>query len=246
MYSALIIDDEIASINSLKMLLEKHCPKISTIHTSQNVNDASLIILRKKPNIVFSDIKMPDMNGIDFLKSFNNEKFKSIVVTAYTEFGLMSLQAGVSDYLVKPILSSELIDSVNKIIKDIESESTEKSGEPDTPTDKTQQANNILLKDANGTILVCFDDVVMIQAINNYSILFLANGKKHTSPHTLKWFNDTAPLTHFFRSHKSFLINIKYIEKFTITNDRKIHLANGLLADLAINKSREFKQFLKK
>lgn len=247
MYSALLLDDEIASINTLQLLLQKHCPKITTIYTAQNVNEASLIILRKKPDIVFSDIKMPDMNGIDFLNSFSEKTFKAIIITAYTDYGIKALKAGVNDYLVKPILSTELIDSVNLIVKLIENENHSLNNlafainqTADTTTDK------ILLKDKGDTVVVSYEEVIMIEAINNYSKLYLLDSRTFVAPHTLKWFNDKAPKTYFFRSHKKYLVNTNYIEKFNVSNSRTIHLTNKLEALVAANKVSDFRKYLKK
>lgn len=245
MYSALILDDEIASINTLKILLEKKCKQISIIYTAQTINEASIIILRKKPDIVFSDIKMPEMNGLDFLNSFKQKTFKSIIVTAYNDYGIKAIKAGVNDYLIKPIISDELSEAVNRVIEQIELDRKplnfiENSDNNDVTTDK------IIIKDELENIILGYNEIIMMVALNNYTKIFLLNGKNYVAPHTLKWFEEKAPKNLFYRIHKSYLINISFIESFSLSKDRKVNLVGGNVARIAANKTGEFKKLLKK
>lgn len=245
MYSALILDDEIASINTLKILLEKNCKQISIIYTAQTINDASIIILRKKPDIVFSDIKMPEMNGIDFLNSFKPKTFKSIIVTAYNDYGIKAIKAGVNDYLIKPIISCELIEAVNNIIELIEVDKKTLISQ-DVSIKNDFSSDKIVVKNGTENVIVGFEEIIMMFAMNNYTKLFLLNGEKYLAPHTLKWFQEKVPKSFFYRIHKSYLININFIESYSLSNDRCVNLAGGNVAKLATNKIAEFKKLVNK
>ena len=244
-YSVLLIDDEGASLEVLEILLKKNCPKISEIYTASNVEDASIIILRKKPDIVFTDIKMPGMSGIDLLNSFKEKNFKSIIVTAYPNFGIDAIKAGANDYLIKPIISHELVDAVNKIITVIEKEQRQEvlSNKLENPVD-IKQVEKLFIKDVVGTIVLNYDSIVYMEAANNYTTIYCNDGKKYISPKTLKIHEDLARHPSFFRIHKSYLINIDYLEKYVVGSARQLYLKGGYKVTVAVNKRGDFKRFL--
>jgi two-component system, LytTR family, response regulator len=245
-YSALLIDDEEASLEMLEILLKKNCPQISEIHLANNAQEASVMILRKKPDIVFTDIKMPGLSGIDLLNSFPEKNFKSIIVTAFPDFGIEAVKAGANDYLIKPIISYELIDAVQKITLLISKERIAITSAKIEPVADHKHSEKLLIKDLNGTILINYDDIIFFEAINNYTNIHCINGHKYLSPKTLKFHEGATHHPSFYRIHKSFLINVDYVDKYVAGNDRSLYLKGGHLVKVAVNKRGDFRRFLQR
>ena len=116
---AIIIDDEVLAQETLKKLLGEVAPELEVIDIASNVAEGVKLINRHKPDIVFSDIDMPGITGLQLLEFFNEEDilFELIYVTSYSEFAVRAFQLSAIDYLLKPIDVSELKAAVEKVRK---------------------------------------------------------------------------------------------------------------------------------
>lgn len=113
--TTLILDDESASIETLKIELKLYCPEISIIGTALDPIDGLKKIKNLKPDLIFLDIVFGSMSGFNLLDKISNRKFDVIFVTAHQEYALKALQYGASGYLLKPVRQKELKETIKRI-----------------------------------------------------------------------------------------------------------------------------------
>src|ERR1044071_2504332 len=124
--SAIIIEDESKSALLLKNLLTEYCPAVRIAGCAEDFGEGHRLIQKYGPSLVFLDIETPEGTAFDFLKEFDTFPFKIIFTTAYDHYALKAIKYGAVDYLLKPIQPGELVEAVNKALKNPEDLSTDK------------------------------------------------------------------------------------------------------------------------
>ncbi|MDO5616073.1 MAG: LytTR family DNA-binding domain-containing protein [Cruoricaptor ignavus] len=208
---AILIDDEPLNLKNLDLLLKEYAPETQVLATFQSADEAIGFLKSNDIDLVFLDIKMPRKDGFEFLEYFPKRNFEVIFVTAYDEFALKAIKESAVDYLLKPILIAELKTAVKKAKEKIEQK-------------KSNQ--KICLSYSGGKVFVSLEEIVCIQGIDNISKVFLKNGKTVILSKTLKSFESLLGNL-FFRVHKSFIINLSEIKKWSSTNTNTLELSNS-------------------
>ncbi len=204
-YNCIIVDDETLA----QELIETHLTKISNIkvvakcHTAM---EATQVLNEHTIDIMFLDIEMPDLTGIEFLKSLNKAPY-TIFTTAYSEYALESYELNVVDYLLKPVRFDRFFKAVNKVLTLLKGNESE---------DNSKQINNvsddyIFVKSDYKAVKIHFNDIVFIESMQKY-VKFHLSDKKVTTLMSLTSLEDILPSTQFFRCQKSFIVNLPKIE----------------------------------
>ncbi|HEX5002123.1 MAG TPA: LytTR family DNA-binding domain-containing protein [Bacteroidia bacterium] len=217
-FSAIIIDDEEHGRNNLAYMLQQYCPQITVSAIASGVGTALPLIAQHRPDLVFLDILMPDTDGFGLLDHFRNKLFDVIFVSASSEYGIQALKAGAVEYLLKPVSPKELVLAVNKF------EQLRKNylREPDAPS-----YSRISLAHATGFHLESLNNIVRLEADDNYTRLFFANGKSSLISKSLAEFERVLPDNLFARIHKSIIINLEYLEEFSHSDGGTVKMADG-------------------
>jgi two-component system, LytTR family, response regulator len=234
MLNCIIIDDEQHCIDGLKAMIEnRFADYINVLETSSNSLLAHAMVLDKKPDILFLDIEMPRLNGIDFMKLFTEKSFEVIYTTAYDKYALDALKNEALDYLIKPFSIEELSCAIEKCTKKIDAKNKPKS---------PQQFSRFAIHTNAGNMTVVEpQEIIWIRADGNYSTLFFTNRPKLLVPKTLKDFEDQLIPYNFFRCHNSNLININHVKSFQasegedyilMSNDDKVEISRRKKSDL--------------
>ena len=214
---AIIIDDELDSIESLEAELNAYCPDIEIISTYNNPIEAKTRIHHDNPDIVFLDIEMPEMNGFEFLESIESIDFHVIFVTAYDEYAINAFEFNATDYLLKPVRRTKLEEAVEKC-KEKENVQLDSDGFKALINNiKLQHRTNletIALPTSDGYEFVHINDVAYIKAESNYSWVHLTTGEKYLLAKTLKQIGSILNFTQFFRSHNSWIANLNHVKKY--------------------------------
>ncbi len=232
--TAVIVDDENNAGQALESLLDLYCPEVTVCARCLNLSDAVIKINSLRPDLVFLDINVGEQNGFDLLDAVAYQDFQTIFSTAHTEYAVRAFRVNATDYLLKPICPDELKASVRKIklIKENKSLSSlvvpEQVIEPDTPKTITQLTVSTL----EGVYVIAVADILHIAGSGNYSTFHLNGGSKITASKSLKHFAGKLPDDSFFRSHQSYLVNLKYIKKI-LSQDSVIQLKNDSYVPLA-------------
>jgi two-component system LytT family response regulator len=104
MIRTIIIDDEPSALNVLSLLLKKKCKEdVEIVGTTNSPHAGKMLIEQQHPDLVFLDIEMPGMTGVDLVRSFTNPTFRVVFVTAYDDYAVEAFKLSAMDYLLKPI-----------------------------------------------------------------------------------------------------------------------------------------------
>lgn len=115
MLKAILVDDEIAAIRSLELLLKECCPDVQIIGTARSGNEALKLLTKENPDVVFLDIEMPHGSGFDLLENLTSFNFEIVFVTAYNQYAVKAFKYSAVDYILKPIDIDELVRAVDKV-----------------------------------------------------------------------------------------------------------------------------------
>ena len=218
MLNAVIVDDEPKAIQSLTWELTNFNKDIKIIKTFTNPKDALAFLKTNTPDCLFLDIQMPTMDGFQFLEKLTNRDFAVVITTAYDEYAIKALKHEAIDYLLKPIDSDDLSDTIQKIIKFnsriLNSNKLEKFL---LDINKSKNNNKITLNTNGKLIFLKPEDVLFIESDGNYSTFFLTNNQKLVVTKKLKDVNNLLPENEFFRIHNSFIVNLSKIKEFLKT-----------------------------
>ncbi|MBU5424864.1 LytTR family DNA-binding domain-containing protein [Tissierella pigra] len=217
MKRCLVVDDEKPAREELIYIL-KEIEGIEVIGQASHGKEALQLIDRFKPDIVFLDIQMPEMNGIEVARKLLNKEYtpEIIFVTAYDKFAVQAFEVNAIDYLLKPISEDRLKQRLESMVKeDKHNESLDYdklkalicSIKPETADKKMR----ISFHQNNRLIPVDIEDIIYITIENKSTIIFTSKGNFDTN-HTLNELMDKLDNNVFFRSHKSYIVNLNYIE----------------------------------
>ena len=205
-FNCLIVDDEPIA----QEILEKYISQIDVLNLVGKCGNAfeALNVLHKEPiDILFLDIKMPSLSGLDMLKTLQNPP-NVILTTAFSEFGVESYEYGITDYLLKPISFERFLKAVNKLVIPQNSKLTLTQLE-----EKIVEPTFIFFK-ADKKIHKCyFSDIVFIEGSGNYVKIHSQHEKPLMVLDKLTDLQNKLPQKQFIRVHKSFIINVLHIQK---------------------------------
>lgn len=207
----LIVDDEPLAIK----LIENHIAKIDALEvvaTANNALKAFEILTTQEVDLLFLDIKMPNITGIDFLKSLKNPP-KTIFTTAYRDFALEGFELEVVDYLLKPITFERFFKSVERILR-AHVITSNNAVEENT-------ADFLLLKASGKNYRVALDAILYIESIKDYVKVHLSDGSEITSKFKISDLEMELSTNRFTRVHRSFIISNDKITAFS-TSDFEI------------------------
>jgi len=238
-YTAVIIDDEEDSRSNTRSMLQNYCSEIEVVGEAASGPEGKLKIQELKPHVVFLDINMPGMNGFQMLEGIYNRDFCVVFLTAYSEHGITAVKAGATDYLLRPLMLSELQGAIRKVVQHYEAKPAVTAGKAET--DK----NIVLISHSKGFTLVDFKDIVWLEASDNYTNLFLNGQKKIVASKTLKEFEAILPTNDFFRIHRSALINVNYVKEYSNNEGGEVILSDGTHVQVSKARIQEFSEFIK-
>jgi two-component system, LytTR family, response regulator len=237
-YRAVIIDDEEDSRSNTRNMIENYCSEIEIVGEAASGPEGKQKIQELKPHVVFLDINMPGMNGFQMLEGIYNRDFCVIFLTAYSEHGITAVKAGATDYLLKPLILSELQGAIRKVVQHYEAKGT-------GGAKQEESKNLVLINHSKGFTLVDFKDIVWLEASDNYTNLYLNGQKKIIASKTLKEFETILPSTDFFRVHRSALINIHYVKEFSNHEGGEVILSDGTHVQVSKARTQEFGEFIR-
>lgn len=242
---SIIIDDEERARNSLRILLQQFCANVDVIESCKNVPDGVLAINKHRPDLVFLDIEMPEYNGFELLSFFRDVDFEIIFVTAFNEYALKAFEVSAIDYLLKPVDIDKLKAAVDKAVKKLSGSGMQEKLEVLKETFKTNAFNKIALPMADGLHFVNTADIVCLEADGAYTNVWLNNGSKIVVSKKLKFFEEVlSDKACFFRSHRSFIVNINFIKKYSKA-ENILTLDNGKALLISRDRKADFEQQLK-
>ncbi|MEO6611057.1 MAG: LytTR family DNA-binding domain-containing protein [Chitinophagaceae bacterium] len=237
MLKCYIIDDEQQAVDALSALLKKKFQGMVQLVGSQtHAEHAIAEIELLAPDILFLDIEMPVLSGLEFLKHFPNRRFQVIYTTAHEKYALPALKAAAIDYLLKPLSPQDVHDAIQKCIRFHHTISQEKI-EP-SPA-------RITLPSSKELAVVDIQSIIRVEANNNYSHFYFLDRPKLIVSKTLKEFEELLIPHHFFRVHQSHLVNLAHLDSIQTQNGDYAILKKGHRVEISRRKKPELLEQLK-
>ncbi|OJJ22067.1 hypothetical protein BKI52_08490 [marine bacterium AO1-C] len=225
----IIIDDNQKAINFLKELIQHYCPSLELLGSATNIQEGKTLIEQVMPELVFLDIEMPNGTGFDLLQQLPNLAFKVIFTTAHEKYALKAIKFSALDYLLKPIDLDDLQQAVQKAqeeVKDMFLQTQVKTLLQNLqPT--SQEPAKIILKDKYGMQVTRLDDIIRLEADNNYTKFIVKNQNALLLSKSLGDYEKILPQEQFFRCHKSHIINLDYLLRYDKRDDEILILQDG-------------------
>lgn len=242
---AILIDDEERARNTLKKLLADFCPEVEVVAEAANVPDGVLAINQQRPQLVFLDIEMPDYNGFELLSFFREVDFEIIFVTAYNDYALKAFEVSAIDYLLKPVDIDKLKLAVAKVQQKLKFFDMQPRLDLLKESFRTEQFNKIALPVADGLLFVDVNDIMLLEADEAYTHVFLKNGSSVLVSKKLKFFEEVlSARPNYFRCHRSHIVNINFLKKYGKC-EGSLLLDNGKIVYVARERKADFEQLLK-
>ena len=242
---AVLVDDELSSLQNLQQKLEEYCPSVKVISAMQKPEEAILVIRAHKPSVVFLDIEMPRMSGFRMLEELGEFEAEIIFTTAYNHFAIGAMRISAFDYLVKPVAIADLQQAVNRLTQQRARQTQERLNIlRKSIAENKNQDNKIAVPTNEGLEFIIIKNIVRIESSSSYSRIYLVNGQSLFVTRLLKDFEELLAPYRFFRVHNSHLINLSYIRKYIRGEGGQVMLENGDMVDVSRRKKEEFLSLL--
>jgi len=214
MIRCLIVDDEPLALHVLEDYLSK-IPFLQLVKSTTNPIEALTLVQEANVDLVFLDVQMPELTGIQFLRIANG-KAKVILTTAYPQYALEGYELDVIDYLLKPIAFDRFFKAVQKAQAVLQPASPANAAKPaeSAPVQQAQQdflSDFIFVKTEHKIQKVYLNDILFIEGLKDYISIFTANERIITLQN-MKKMEDALPAKHFIRVHKSYIVSINKID----------------------------------
>jgi len=213
------IDDEPLAVSKIAGYIQK-IPFLELMAECRNAFEAMEVMSKNDIQLLFIDINMPDISGMEFVKSLRVKPY-IIFTTAYSEFAVEGFEVEAVDYLLKPISFTNLLKAANKVktLVDLKMENQKKINE--------ETANHLFVKSAYKLIRIEFSNIKYIESQHEYIKIHLLSNDSVTTKMSLKSIEELLPSAQFMKVHRSYIININevsIIERNNIVFENKIYI----------------------
>lgn len=244
MIKAVIIDDELDSIETLEWKIKEYCPDVSVIKSFNDPVKALGFLKKNTIDVLFLDIEMPRLNGFDVLQSLEEVTFDVIFTTAYDEFGIQAIKFSALDYLLKPVQINDLQTAINKYQNKNEGYSINQKQIDllltNIQREKIGKPSLIALATKESIEYVHPDDIVVCCSDSNYTMIHFTDGRKKLIARTLKEFDLMLSTYNFFRPHNSYLVNLAKVKQFIRSDGGYLILKNEMKIPVSKSKREDF------
>jgi two-component system, LytTR family, response regulator LytT len=217
--SCIAIDDEPLAVKKISAYIQK-TPFLELVAECRSAFEAMEIINNRTVQLLFIDINMPDLNGLEFVKSLTDKPY-IVFTTAYSEYAVEGFQVDAADYLLKPITYSSFLKAANKVKNLIDlNANSQKERIRTTP-------GHLFVKSDYKLIRIELDNIQYIESQHEYIKIHLINGPPVTTQLSMKAIEEQLPSDRFMRVHRSFIVNLKKIsvvERNRIVFDGKVYI----------------------
>ncbi len=237
MLNILLVDDEKDALEALEWKLNNYIENVN-ITTCDSPIKAVDIINNDKPDVVFLDIQMPEMDGFSLIEALDFRDFNLIFTTAHDEFALKAIKVSAIDYLLKPVDKDELLAAMKKIKKSEKGSLLENKLQL-LLNNLNDNSDKINISADGKVYLLDKEDVIMLKSDKSYTTIFLKSEQQIVVSKTLKEVEKKFQFPEFFRVHNSYLINLNHVKEYLKGLGGELIMTNGLTASISRNRKTE-------
>lgn len=243
---AVIVDDEARARRILEALLTEYCPKVTVVGHAGSVPEAVKVIYAQQPDLVFLDIEMPGELGFALFDYFHEPTFQVVFVTAYQHYAIQAFKVSALDYLLKPLEIEQLARAVDKVrIKADWALQNEKIQALRLNLNEQRQLRRLALPVAEGVLFLDVENIFYLKAEGSYTYVVTEKNKVLVSK-KLGEFDEIEQHPDFFRSHRSYLVNLQHLDRFVKGDGGYLVMRNGDSVELSRYKKEEFLEVVKR
>jgi two-component system LytT family response regulator len=245
MIKILIVDDEAAASNILKILIQKFISVPCQILVSNNPEEALSLIRSDSPTLLMLDIEMPGTNGFDLLNRAIENKFDVIFTTAHNHYAIKAIRFSALDYLLKPIDALELQNAINRHIIRHQNDTQQLLMQNLITNLQKNDSNDfkLALSTMDGVFFYEPAEIIYCEGKNNYTHFYFNRHKPLLVSKTLGEYEDMLKDHGFLRIHKSFLVNRKYVTK--VTSQGGLEMKDGTALPISMRRKESIMSALK-
>ena len=232
MTKILVVDDELLSRKKILRFLDMRAEKFEVLEASNGV-EALDIIESQSPDIVFLDIEMPEMNGMDLIQSIGEPKFKLIFQTAYSEFAVEAFEKNALDYLLKPFNQERFDQALDKALLGL-TDPSKIAGLAHTLARDEVYLNKVVVKRGMKNTLIPADEVLWFKSENHYTYV-CTKDFEYIYSEPLKDLTEKLNPDQFLQVHRNAIVNASYIKDIVQGDNMKLVLVNG--AEVPVSRS---------
>ncbi|KPM31944.1 LytTR family two component transcriptional regulator [Croceitalea dokdonensis DOKDO 023] len=219
MINAVIVDDESKALESLSWELSNLSDEVKITASFTDAHEALDYLDKNTPDCLFLDIEMPKMDGFQFIQNLRNKNFPVVITTAYNQYALKALKNQAIDYLLKPIDTDDLAETVEKIKKyNAKNLTAERLEEILINFNASSVQKKITLSTDGKLLFLESNEILYAESDGNYTTIYLQDGQKIVLTKKLKEVNEILPSESFFRIHNSYVVNLGKIKEFLKTD----------------------------
>ncbi len=234
-----VVEDEKLSREALVSYIKEYCPGLDVVAECRSVREAHGAIIEHEPQLLFLDIELPGGDGFNLLKKCRRIDFAVIFITAFSEYATKAFRFSATDFLLKPVRISELIEAVEKARQYLRyKDFTNLETLLENLENPAETMHKLIIPNQKGFVAVNLSEIIMCQADGYCTGFYLEGGRKITSSHHLKHFEELLPARMFMRVHNSSIINLHHVKGYS--NQGEISLSGGLTAPLSRTHREEF------
>jgi two-component system, LytTR family, response regulator len=242
----IIVDDEKHCRNGLNIMLDKYCEGIEVITMCTTGKEGIRAIEQHRPNLVFLDIEMPGMNGFEMLEQCTRHDFEIIFTTAYNEYAIQAIRHSALDYLLKPVDKDELIKALERARQEKNAKSADRVNELLDLISSKKDFGQIALPTLEGLMMINTADILYCESESAYTRFFMTDKKCITISKVLKDTEELLSGKGFFRVHNSYLINMRYVNRYIRGNGGEVIMNDGKNIPVSRTKRQDFLDKLEK
>jgi two-component system LytT family response regulator len=237
---AIIVDDEARARRTLEKLLQDYCPGLEVVGQAGSVVEAVERIAELGPDLVFLDIEMPNEFGFALFDHCPEPAFHVVFTTAYQQYAIQAFRVSALDYLLKPIEIEQLTKAVEKAREVLNGKlMAEKLQTLKLNMNEQRRITRLVLSQNNEVVFVNVADIQYLEADGSYTYV-VEDQKKLLVSKKLGEFTELEQHPDFFRTHRSFLVNLRQLDRFVRNDGGYLLMRNGHKIELSRNRKDEF------
>lgn len=238
----LIIDDESKARSLLTTILKEYCNEVSSINEAATLLEGVAILKSNKIDILFLDIEMPQHSGLELFDFIPVESvnFEIIFTTAYSEYAIKAFEFSAIDYLLKPLRPNKVKEALEKATKSLSQNQLQQRLLELKNSLSSDKFSKLALPVEDGVLFVKLDEIYVLEADGMYTTFHLTQSRKILISKPMKYFSDLLENKElFYKPHRSFLVNLKYLQKVVKKEGTYLEIENEMRIPVSKEKKEE-------
>ena len=244
MIEAIIIDDELHAREFLESQISRLCKDVKIKGKASSAEEGIQLIESINPDIVFLDIEMPGKSGFDLLYNLKNTNFKVIFTTGYDQYAIKAIRFSAFDYLLKPIDSDELIACINRV-RTSHGINTDQIKTLSENIEVDSEKLRLVIPNRSSFDIIELMNIIYLKGEGNYTKFVLSNQKTILASKTMKEYEEFLPEKNFVRIHKSTIVNMNFVKKYTRGDGGQVYLTTNEIFNVSRSRKADFLENIK-